>query len=247
MRLELNKVTAGYGDTVVLRDVSLVVPQGRVVALLGPNGAGKTTLLSVASGLLDARAGRVLLGGDDLSASRPEERVDRGLCHVTESGAIFPGLTVGENLRMFSKPRQEREATERAVSAFPRLGERLRQVAGTMSGGEQRMLALARTYARQPSLILLDEISLGLAPIIVDEIFDFLGRIAAEGTSLLVVEQYVAKVLALADLAYLLVRGRIVFAGEVGELEGADIMSHYLGSETRADAGHSAEPAVAAP
>jgi branched-chain amino acid transport system ATP-binding protein len=229
MRLELSKVTAGYGDVVVLRDVSIVVPKGRVVALVGPNGAGKSTLLSVASGLLGARSGQVLLDNADQSGIPPEERVGRGLCHVTEGGAIFPGLTVKENLRMFAKPRAEREGMERAISAFPRLGERLGQVAGTMSGGEQRMLALARTYARQPSVILLDEVSLGLAPIIVDEIFEFLARIASEGTSLLVVEQYVAKVLALADLAYLLVRGRIVFAGEADELQGTDIMSQYLG------------------
>jgi branched-chain amino acid transport system ATP-binding protein len=231
VRLELAKVTAGYGDSTVLRDVDLVVPKGRVVALLGPNGAGKSTLLSVASGLLNARSGRVLLGGDDETVSGPEDRVERGLCHVTEGGAIFPGLTVAENLRMFSKAREEREAVERAVDAFPRLGERLRQIAGTMSGGEQRMLALARTYARRPSLILLDEISLGLAPIIVDEIFEFLRQVSSEGASLLVVEQYVAKVLAIADLAYLLVRGRIVFAGEATELAGKDIMSHYLGTE----------------
>jgi branched-chain amino acid transport system ATP-binding protein len=130
---------------------------------------------------------------------------------------------------MFAPPGAETESCERAVASFPRLGERIRQIAGTMSGGEQRMLALARAYARNPSLILLDEISLGLAPLVVEEIFEVLARLAAQGTSLLVVEQYVAKVLGLADLAYLLVRGRIVFAGEADELAGTDIMSHYLG------------------
>jgi branched-chain amino acid transport system ATP-binding protein len=232
MRLELQRLSAAYGDTTVLRDADLIVPDGRAVALLGPNGAGKTTLLSVVSGLLPPRTGRILLDDRDYTAASLETRVAKGLCHVTEGGAIFPGLTVAENLRMFAAPKDEDLAVERAVSAFPRLGERLRQVAGTMSGGEQRMLALARAYARRPSLILADEISLGLAPILVDEIFTFLAQLAAEGTSLLLVEQYVSKVLGLADFAYLLVRGRIVFAGEPGELEGTDIMAHYLGAES---------------
>jgi branched-chain amino acid transport system ATP-binding protein len=231
MRLELAGVSAAYGDTVVLRDIHMIVPEGRVVALLGPNGAGKSTLLSVVSGLLDPRSGRVLLDGEDRPGTIPEARVALGVCYVTEGGAIFPGLTVGENLRMFASAKTHTEAVERAVSAFPKLGQRLNQMAGTMSGGEQRMLALARAYARQPSLILLDEVSLGLAPIIVDEIFAFMAQLTSEGVSLLVVEQYVSKVLALADLAYLLVRGRIVFAGESGELANTDIMAHYLGDE----------------
>jgi branched-chain amino acid transport system ATP-binding protein len=231
VRLELDNVTAGYGDTTVLRGVSLTVPAGRVVALLGPNGAGKTTTLAAASGLLTPRAGQVRLDGVDVSGRPPHDLVKRGLCHVTESGAVFGGLTVADNLRMFAPRGREAEATERAVSAFPRLGQRLRQIAGTMSGGEQRMLALARVYGRDPKVVLLDEISLGLAPIVVDEIFEFLGRLAREGASLLVVEQYVSKVLALADFAYVLVRGSIVFAGEPFELEGSDLMEQYLGSE----------------
>lgn len=231
MRLELDGITAGYGDTTVLRDVSLTLPAGKVVALLGPNGAGKTTTLGVASGLLRPRKGRVLLGGDDVTGATPHGLAARGLCHVTESGAIFPGLTVADNLRMFSAKGTETDAREHAVAAFPRLGERLKQVAGTMSGGEQRMLALARTYTRRPDVVLLDEISLGLAPIIVDEIFSFLGQLARQGTSLLVVEQYVSKVLELADIAYVLVRGRIVFAGEPAELLGSDILEQYLGAE----------------
>jgi branched-chain amino acid transport system ATP-binding protein len=231
MRLELQNVTAAYGDTVALRDVSLVVPAGSVVALLGPNGAGKTTLLSVASGLLRPRSGRVLLDRQDVSERPVDSLVRQGLCHVTEGRSIFPGLTVRENLRMFAPLSEEGEAIERALQAFPRLGERLGQVAGTMSGGEQQMLALARAYVRQAPIVLLDEVSMGLAPIIVDEIFEFLGRIAAEGTSLLLVEQYVAKALDLASIVYLLVRGRIVFAGETAELAGTDLFAQYLGSE----------------
>ena len=231
MRLEMERVTAGYGENVVLRDASLVVPSGKAVALLGPNGAGKTTLLSVASGLLQPRAGRVLADRKDVTRAAPEERARLGVCHVTEGRAVFAGLTVRENLRLFSNPGCEKEGLERAVSAFPRLGERLMQVAGTMSGGEQQMLALARAYARQPDIVLLDEVSMGLAPIIVDEIFEFLDRLADEGTGILIVEQYVEKALRLADYVYLLVRGRIVLRGEPSELEGSDIFAHYLGAE----------------
>jgi branched-chain amino acid transport system ATP-binding protein len=232
MRLELRNVTAAYGDTVALRDANLVVPSGKVAALLGPNGAGKTTLLSVASGLIQPRRGAVLVDDEDCTAAVPEERVARGLCHITEGRSIFPGLTVADNLRMFAPRGGADDAIDRAVSAFPRLGERLGQLAGTMSGGEQQMLALSRAYAQQAPLIMLDEVSMGLAPIIVDEIFEFLGRLAAEGHSLLIVEQYVAKALALADIVYVLARGRMVFAGQVAEARDTDILAHYLGAAT---------------
>lgn len=228
MRLELDAVTAGYGDTTVLRDVSLTVPAGRVVALLGPNGAGKTTTLGAASGLVAPTAGQVRIDGTDVTGFRPHRLAELGLCHVTETGAIFPELTVADNLRMFARPGDERRAVERTVEALPRLGERLGQIAGTLSGGEQRMLALARVYGRQPAVVLVDEISLGLAPMLVDEIFSFLTRLAADGTGLLVVEQYVGKVLALADLVYVLVRGRITFAGEPSEVSGTDLLERYL-------------------
>jgi branched-chain amino acid transport system ATP-binding protein len=232
MRLELESVTAAYGESVALRDVSLVVPSGRVVALLGPNGAGKTTLLSVASGLLRPQSGRVLIDHEDVAHRPPERLAADGLCHIQEGRSVFPSLTVADNLRMFSASGPAgADAIERAVAAFPRLGERLSQIAGTMSGGEQQMLALARAYVARAPLVMLDEVSMGLAPIIVDEIFVFLRRLADEGHSLLVVEQYVGKALALADLVYLLVRGRIVFVGEPGELEGSDIAAHYLGAE----------------
>lgn len=233
MRLDLERVTAAYGDTTVLREVSLTVPDGKVVALLGPNSAGKTTTLAAATGLLRPRCGRVLVDGRDITGAAPHLLAASGICHVTESGAIFTGLSVADNLRMFSRPGEEETAVERVVAAFPRLGERLGQVAGTLSGGEQRMLALARAYAQGPSMVLVDEISLGLAPTVVDEIFTFLAKLAAEGVSLLVVEQYVSKVLALADLVYVLVRGRIVFAGEPAELKGTDILDRYLGAEVR--------------
>jgi branched-chain amino acid transport system ATP-binding protein len=232
MRLELHRVTAGYGETIALRDVSLVVPSGRAVALLGPNGAGKTTLLSVASGLLRLRSGAVRADGADITPLPPERRNAAGLCHVTEGRSIFPGLTVRDNLRLFARPGAEAAGEEKAVEAFPRLGERRSQIAGTMSGGEQQMLALARAYISDPDVILLDEVSMGLAPIVVDEIFEFLGRLAAAGTGLLIVEQYVNKALQLADYVYVLARGRIVLAGQPVELEGTDLFAQYLGAET---------------
>jgi branched-chain amino acid transport system ATP-binding protein len=234
LRLELGRITAGYSEVIALRDASLTVPSGRAVALLGPNGAGKTTLLSVASGLLRPRSGRVLLDGRDAVGQHPARLVRQGLCHVTEGRSIFPGLSVADNLRMFAPPENEGEAVQRAVDAFPKLGHRLGQVAGTMSGGEQQMLALARAYARRSPLVLLDEVSMGLAPIVVDEIFDFLHRLVAEGVSLLVVEQYVGKALALADYVYVLVRGRIRFAGERAELAESDIFARYLGTDATA-------------
>jgi branched-chain amino acid transport system ATP-binding protein len=231
VRLQLDHLTAAYGDTVALRDVSLVVPHGRVAALLGPNGAGKTTLLSVASGILRPRAGRIVLDDRDVTGSSPDRLVGAGLCHITEGRSVFPGLTVADNMKVFAPKANREDGIERAVSAFPRLGQRLHQLAGTMSGGEQQMLALARAYVQQAPVVMLDEVSMGLAPILVDEIFAFLGRMAAEGHSLLIVEQYVGKALALADLVYVLVRGRLVFAGQPAELDGTDIFEHYLGSK----------------
>ena len=225
----LENVTAGYGDTTVLRDVSLEIPAGEVAALLGPNGAGKTTLLRVASGVLRPRHGRVLLSGADVTRRSPYQLVRRGLCHVPEGRGVFPSLTVRENLSLQSPAGKEAESIEKAVSAFPRLGERLSQLAGTMSGGEQQMLALARTYVQSPTIILLDEVSLGLAPKIVDEIFEFLARLRATGASLLLVEQYVNRALAIADRVYLLNRGEVVFSGDPASVDEASLFEQYVG------------------
>jgi branched-chain amino acid transport system ATP-binding protein len=231
MRFELSDVTAGYGDTVVLRNLDLVVPTGTIAAVLGPNGAGKTTMLRVASGLLHPIGGRVLIDGIDMTGRGAEAMTNRGVCHVTEGRAIFGGLTVRENLRMFSARSScpFDEAVDRAVAAFPMLGSRLAQLAGTMSGGQQQMLALSRAYVTQAPLVMLDEVSMGLAPIVVDEIFAFLERLLDQGQSILLVEQYVAKALSIASLAYILVRGRCVFRGEPSELAGTDIAERYLG------------------
>jgi branched-chain amino acid transport system ATP-binding protein len=229
--LELRGLTSGYGATVVLRDVSLTVPQGGVVALLGPNGAGKSTLLRTVSGLVPARSGSIVLHGAEVTRARPHARAAAGLCHVPEGRGIFPHLTVRENVLVQSVPGEEDEALERAAAVFPILGERLGQRADTLSGGEQQMLALVAAYVRRPSLILVDEASLGLAPIIVDEIFAFLAQRAAEGTAILLVDQYVSGALALSSAAYVLRKGRIAFKGTTNQLAGSDLFSHYLGAE----------------
>jgi branched-chain amino acid transport system ATP-binding protein len=226
---ELRGVDAGYGGTQVLRGVDLVVPPQSIVALLGPNGAGKTTLLRAASGLIRPTGGDIRLDGESVLALPPHDLCARGLCHVPEGRGVFPTLSVRDNLVLQSRPGTEKESIARAVSAFPRLGERLGQIAGTMSGGEQQMLALARTYIQRPRFVLLDEVSMGLAPKIVDEIFEFLARLAAEGSSLLLVEQYVARALAAADYVYLLNKGRISFAGEVSEVDADAIAREYVG------------------
>jgi branched-chain amino acid transport system ATP-binding protein len=226
--LRLESISAGYSGSTVLRGVNLLVPPSSVVALLGPNGAGKTTLLRVASGLLRPSAGQVLLDGRDVSRYAPHKLVELGVCHVPEGRGVFPSLSVRENLILHAKPGTEAESVERAVSAFPRLGERLAQQAGTMSGGEQQMLALARAYVQNPRFVLLDEVSMGLAPKIVDEIFEFLHALAAQGASLLLVEQYVTRALEAADYVYLLGRGSVTFAGEPGELDADALAEQYI-------------------
>ena len=227
--LILDGVSAGYGDTVVLRDVHLCVPPGAVVALLGANGAGKTTLLRVASGLLTPSSGHVLLDGEDVGDRSPASLAARGLCHVPHGRGVFPNLTVRENLVLFAPAGEAEVGIERAVRAFPRLGERLGQLAGTMSGGEQQMLALARAYVRRARIVLLDEVSTGLGPRVVDEIFEFLGRMASEGTALLLVEQFTTRALTAARYVSILKRGEIVFSGEPAELADDDVFGRYLG------------------
>jgi branched-chain amino acid transport system ATP-binding protein len=229
VRLDLQGISAGYGGTNVLRDLSLTVPGGSVVALIGPNGAGKTTLLRVASGLLAPSRGRVEVDGRDLTGSPPDELLRAGVCHVPEGRGIFRTLTVRENLELFAPP-GARAALESVVDDFPRLGQRFNQLAGTMSGGEQQMLALARAYLQRSPIVLLDEVSMGLAPKLVDEIFAFLRRLAASGSSLLIVEQFVTTVLAMADYVYLLNRGRLAFVGDPDELAERDIVGAYLGA-----------------
>jgi branched-chain amino acid transport system ATP-binding protein len=233
--LDLRDVNAGYGDTIVLRDVTLEVPDGRVVALLGPNGAGKTTLLRVASGYLRPASGTISLAGEDVTGKGTHQLTRRGVCHIPEGRGIFPSLSVRENLVLFSPKNLEAESIERAANTFPVLGQRLQQTAGSLSGGEQQMLAIVRAYLTKPKIVLVDEASLGLAPLVVDRIFEFLETLSREGTSLLLVEQYVTRALALADTVYLLNHGRVVFSGAAGSLRGEDIFERYLGIEVGAE------------
>jgi branched-chain amino acid transport system ATP-binding protein len=228
--LELRGITAGYGAHTVLRDVSLVVPDNSVVALLGPNGAGKTTLLRVASGLLRPSAGRLLLDGTDVTGWPPHRLARAGVCHVPEGRGIFRSLSVRDNVRLQASDRAVEDPVPAVRDAFPLLGDRLGQRAGTMSGGEQQMLALTRSYTSGATTVLLDEVSMGLAPKVIDEIFAYLHKLAAAGAALLLVEQYVARALELADFVYVLKKGRVCFVGEPHELGEEQILASYLGA-----------------
>lgn len=229
--IELRGVTSGYGTTTILRGIDFVVPAGSVTALLGPNGAGKTTLLKTVSGLIQPTAGSVLLDGADVTSLAPSQRAAKGLCHVPEGRGIFRRLTVRQNLLLQSEKGQEAKAIELASSAFPVLGQRINQVAGTLSGGEQQMLAMARTYVRDQRVILVDEASLGLAPLLVDSIFSFLHRLVEERqVALLIVDQFVNRALAMASKAYILRHGELAFEGSAEQLRDQDVFAEYLGS-----------------
>jgi branched-chain amino acid transport system ATP-binding protein len=227
--LRLSDVTAGYGRTVVLRNLNLEVPPGRVVSLLGPNGVGKTTLLRVASGLLSSSRGSVHVNGVDVSRLPAYKRTKLGLCLIPEGRGIFRSLSVAENLRLQSPPWQSDTSIEKAVEAFPVLGKRLSQRAGSMSGGEQQMLALARAYLSSPAVVLLDEVSMGLSPKLVEEVFATIRKLAALGVTLLIVEQYVNRALEVSDLIVLLDKGSVSFAGPPSDLDSQSLVSHYLG------------------
>lgn len=229
--LELDDVTAGYGDTIVLWDVTLRVPPSAVVALLGPNGAGKTTLLRTASGLVQPMRGRVRLDGQDVTGRRADVRARAGLCHLPEGRGIFPSLSVRENLVLESPKGKERDAIGQAMSVFPVLGNRLKQLAGSLSGGEQQMLAIVRAFVTNPKIVVVDEASLGLAPVIVEQIFENLRRVVATGAALLIVEQYINRALDLADTVYLMNHGRIAFHGPADEVQEATVFEQYLGIE----------------
>ena len=227
--LELRHVTAGYGRAIVLRDVSVCVPAGNVVALLGPNGSGKTTLLRVAGGLVSPAAGDVLVDGSVVTRSPTYARARNGLCLLPERRGVFPNLTVRENLLLAVPSWARDRSLEPAFDVFPELSRRAGQRAGTMSGGEQQMLALARCFLANPKVALLDEVSTGLAPRTIDLIFAALARLVERGVSLLLVEQYVARALELADVVYRLDRGVIVGVSPPSELDAAKLMVSYMG------------------
>jgi branched-chain amino acid transport system ATP-binding protein len=233
--LELDRVSVSYGAMRALSDVDLVVPAGCVVALLGANGAGKTTTLRTVSGLVRAERGRVRLDGRDISADPPHAIAAAGVVHVPEGRGIFRSLSVQENLFMAAygagQGRDPAATTAEAVALFPVLGGRLSQLAGTLSGGEQQMLALARALVTRPRLLMLDEISMGLAPMITAQLFDTIRVSKAAGTAMLLVEQYVDAALELADYAYVLEKGRIVDLGEPADLRGSNALADaYLGA-----------------
>jgi len=232
--LELRNITAGYGQFTALWEVGLRVVTGETVAIVGPNGAGKTTVMRVISGLVRPRAGELIFDGESLAGTPAHEIVARGIAHVPEGRRIFPGLTVAENLRMgaFLPParRASRESLERVYALFPVLAERHRQRAGSLSGGEQQMLAIGRALMSKPRLILLDEPSMGLAPVMVLRLFDLIRRVRQEGYTILIVEQNVRQVLRLADRAYLLEAGRLKMEGRSDELNEQEfVRKAYVG------------------
>jgi branched-chain amino acid transport system ATP-binding protein len=230
MMLRLTGVRAGYRRSEVLHGVDLLVPPGAAVALLGANGAGKSTLLRVAAGLLPATGGSVWFGEERIDRLSTHERTRRGLCLIPEGRAIFRQLTVRQNLAMQVGGKGVDAGVDRAVAAFPMLGDRLGQVAGTLSGGQQQMLAVARALVTDPAVVLADELSVGLAPVVVDEIFEAVATLRAAGRSLLIVEQYVDRALAVADYVYILHKGRIAFVGEPAQCRAEDVYQQYLGS-----------------
>ena len=226
--LELHDVYAGYGNVQVLHGVNLTVPTGSVVALLGANGAGKTTTLKVIAGLMAPTRGTIRLDGRPFERVAGQERVGAGLCLIPEGRGIFRRLTVRENIAMFVGGRQVNQAVERAAATFPVLGERLGQVAGTMSGGQQQMLALSRALVTSPTVVLADELSMGLAPVTVDDILGALDDLRREGISLLLVEQYVGRALQLADYVYVMHKGRIALVREAGQCHDSDLFNQYM-------------------
>ena len=232
--LSLQSVSAGYGSFQALFDVSLEVKAGETVAVIGPNGAGKTTLLRVISKLIGAAKGEVAMEGRPLTGVPSHEVIDRGIAHVPENRRLFPGLTVEDNLKIGAYPRAARarwtERLEEVYALFPRMKERRRQLAGTLSGGEQQMCAIGRALMSRPKLLLLDEPSAGLAPVVVQSIFEVVRRMSAEGYTVLIVEQNIRQVLKIASRAYLLETGRIKLSGAAAELlESSVLKKAYLG------------------
>jgi branched-chain amino acid transport system ATP-binding protein len=227
--LELSDVRAGYGTIEVLHGVSLTVPTGSVFALLGPNGAGKSTTLKVASGQIAPTSGEVRLFGSSVKGKSSDALARAGVCAIPEGRGIFPNLTVTENLRMatYTGPSMA-ELEDRAFTRFPRLRDRRKQLAGTLSGGEQQMLAMARALTTNPKVLLLDELSMGLAPIVVEELYEIVARIAAEDVSILIVEQFAHEVLDVAETAAIMLHGVIQLTGRPHQIA-EELDAAYLG------------------
>ena len=227
--LEMRDVHAGYGAVPVLRGVTLSVAPSTVVAVLGPNGAGKTTLLRVATGLVKARTGEIVLQGEDITR-RPAHTIARkGFFHIPEGRGIFPSLSVRDNIVLVSPKGEETQSIGRAAEMFPVLGSRLSQIAGSLSGGEQQMLALVRAIVSNPRIVAVDEASLGLSPAMVDRIYEALKQIVESGVALILVEQYVTRAVEFADYVYLINRGTVVHSAPAREVQADTLFARYLG------------------
>ncbi len=236
MLLEVENLWVNYGRIEALRDISFGVREGSVATLVGANGAGKTTTMKTISGLRPVRNGRILFAGDDITNVPAHRRVEMGICQSPEGRRIFPGMTVLENLEMGAyaqrKDSNRGESFERVFTLFPRLKERARQAAGTMSGGEQQMLAIGRALMSRPRLLLLDEPSMGLAPQLIQQIFSIIREIHEQGTTILLVEQNAAQALKVAERAYILETGAIVREGSGEELaRDESVKAAYLGGD----------------
>ena len=233
--LELRGVHAGYGRIEVLRGVDLDVPAGSVVALLGPNGVGKTTTLRAISGTLPVTSGAIRLDGRRIDGRRPSAIARRGVVLVPEGRGVFPSLSVRDNLRIAHRSAPASAAGpwdawfEQITARFPALGRRLDQQAGSLSGGEQQMLALSRALVGDPRVVMFDELSMGLAPIVVSELFDRVAALRDEGRTVVLVEQYLTYALRLADLCYILAKGEVVWRGDPGELRHSEAAASLLG------------------
>lgn len=232
--LEINNLQVFYGMIQAIKDVSFRVDEGEVIALIGANGAGKTTILHTVTGLITAKTGEVLYEGIDLQKIPDYKIVSHGIAHVPEGRHVFAQLSVYENLLMGAYTRNDRSEIEESLNnvykRFPRLKERKNQLAGTLSGGEQQMLAMGRALMSRPKIILMDEPSMGLSPILVEEIFDIIKSISKSGTTVLLVEQNAKKALAIADRAYVLETGKIVLEGDAKELmNNESVKKAYLG------------------
>jgi branched-chain amino acid transport system ATP-binding protein len=231
--LKVDHLQASYGKVKTLWEISFEVPKGEIVALIGANGAGKTTTLKVLSGLLKSETGSIVLGGERIDGCSPEEIVRRGLIHVPEARALFPDMTVIDNLLMgaYATPAAgRRDRLDKVLAIFPLVKERRRQMAGTLSGGEQQMVAIGRGLMADPKLLMLDEPSLGLAPLMVEEVFRVVKEINASGVTLLLVEQNTQHALMLSNRGYVLEAGRVVLSGSGQQLlANADVRRAYLG------------------
>ena len=230
--LKVENINVYYGQIHAIKDVSFEVHQGEIVSLIGANGAGKSTILKTISGLLRSKTGRIVFKGEDISKTEAYKLVPKGLAHVPEGRRIFLQMTVKENLEMgaYTKGENMEEDIETVYKHFPRLKERQSQIAGTLSGGEQQMLAMGRAMMSHPDLLILDEPSMGLAPILVQGIFDIIKEFHKMGTTILLVEQNAEMALSIADRAYVLESGRIVLTGTGEELKASDeIKKAYLG------------------